>query len=224
MSDDINLNDIINENLETNQSFKKSNDEILSDENILKLYSTNAPFELSMRIKKFENDSEYNKFIKSVERMIRASYEYKLWKSYLIDVLGLTTCVITDENLAELTLEVHHHIPSLYLIVKAVLNKSIEEDEFFCTYDIATTVMELHFKNHVGYAMMCKSMHEKYHNGFLEIPIEAINGNYMEFINNYSRYLDNEDLDAINNLLQINTTNCSWSRDNYIMNKQASSV
>jgi len=209
MSDDLNLSEMVKD------AENNIKDEIKADENILKLYSTNSPFELSMRIKKFENDSTYNKFIKSVERMVRSSYEYKLWKSYLIDVLGLTTCVITDENLSELTLEVHHHVPSLYLIVKAILNEAMENGEFFCTYDIATRVMEIHFKNQIGYAMMCKSMHEKYHNGFLEVPIESINGNYMEFINNYSRFLDSEDLDNLNNLLQINQSNCQWIRNNY---------
>jgi len=214
MSEDFNLKDMVDED----KNITSVEDKVVADENILKLYSTNSPFELSMRIKRFENDSEYNKFIKSVERMVRSSYEYKLWKTYLIDVLGLTTCVITDENLAELTLEVHHHVPCLYIIVKALLNESIENEEFFCTYDIATKVMELHFKNQLGYAMMCKSMHEKYHNGFLEIPIESIKGNYMEFINLYSRYLDAEDLDILNNLLQINRSNCSWNRNNYQQN------
>jgi hypothetical protein len=210
---DFDLNDMVkDENFASSESIQE---EISSDENILKLYSNNSPFELSMRIKKFENDSEYNKFIKAVEKMVRASYEYKLWKSYLIDVLGLTSCVITDENLAELTLEVHHHIPSLYIIAKAVLNEAIENDEFFCTYDIAIRVMEIHFKNHIGYAMVCKSMHEKYHNGFLEIPIKNINGNYIEFINHYSRYLDPEDLDNLNSLLQVDESNCNWARNQY---------
>ena len=188
---------------------------VSSDENILTLYADNTPFQLSLRIKKFENESEYNKFIKSVERMIRSSIEYRLWKSYLIDVLGMTTCVITDENLAELSLEVHHHTPSLYLIVKAILNKTIDDDEYFSSYDIAIKVMEIHFKNQLGYVMMISSIHEKYHNGFLDIPIESVKGNYMEFINNYSQYLDDEDLDSINNLLQINRSNCSWSRNSY---------
>jgi len=189
---------------------------VSSDENILTLFADNTPFQLSMRIKKFENDSEYNKFIKSVERMVRASAEYKLWKSYLIDVLGMTTCVITDENLTELSLEVHHHLPSLYLLVKAVLNKTLEDDEYFCSYDIATKVMEIHFTNHVGYVMMISSMHEKYHNGFLDIPIESVKGNYTEFINTYTQYLDNEDLDLINNLLQTKLSNCEWARNSYM--------
>jgi len=204
-----NLNDLLKDHIQ-----ETSND-ISSDKNILTLYADNSPFQLAMRIKKFENDSEYNKFIKSVERMVRASLEYRLWKSYLIDVLGMTTCVITDENLAELSLEVHHHVPSLYIIVKGILNEAIENDEFFCSYDIATRVMEIHFKNQLGYVMMISSMHEKYHNGFLDLPIDYVKGNYMEFINNYTQYLDDEDLDNINNLLQTKESNCKWHRDQY---------
>lgn len=208
------LNDMLKES-ENDTSSQTEDVTVQSNENILTLHSENTPFQLSMRFKKFENESDYNKFIKSVERMVRSSMEYKLWKSYLIDVLGMTTCVVTDENLAELSLEVHHHVPSLYIVVKGIVNETLESDEEFCSFDIATKVMETHFKNHVGYVMMISSMHEKYHNGFLDIPIELVKGNYVEFINNYSRYLDAEDLDNINNLLQTTTSNCNWTRNEY---------
>jgi len=205
---DDNLEDLVKEN-------NIEDAEIKSDENILTLHSDNVPFQLSMRFKKFENDSEYNKFIKSVERMVRSSMEYKLWKSYLIDVLGMTSCVITEENLAELSLEVHHHMPSLYILVKGVLNKMIDEDQAFCSFDVAIKVIELHFLNHLGYVMLCSSMHEKYHNGFLDLPIESVKGNYMAFINEYSQYLDDEDLDKINSNIQTTRSNCEWNRNNY---------
>ena len=58
-------------------------------------------------------------------------------------------------------------------------------------------------------------MHEKFHNGFLSIPIELIRGDYNWFINNYSQYLDEEDIEKMNFLLSINTSNCQWSRDEY---------
>jgi len=206
------LEDMVNSNNEKDNTTIKT-----SEDNVLTLCSDNIPFQLSMRISKFENDSEYNKFIKSVERMVRSSMEYKLWKSYLIDVLGMTTCVITDENLVELSLEVHHHIPSLYIITKGILNKLIDEDQEFCSFDVATKVIELHFQNQLGYVMLCSSMHEKFHNGFLDLPIEAVRGNYMAFVNEYSQYLDDEDLDKINSNIQTKESNCEWNRNNYQM-------
>lgn len=208
-----NLEDMVANENKTEEKTSEVN--ITSDENVFTLHADNVPFQLSMRITKFENDSEYSKFIKSVERMVRSSAEYKLWKSYLIDVLGMTTCVITDENLVELSLEVHHHVPSLYIITKGILNKMIDEDQKFCSFDVATKVIELHFLNQMGYVMLCSSMHEKFHNGFLDLPIESVRGNYMAFVNEYSQYLDDEDLDKINNDIQTTESNCEWNRNNY---------
>jgi hypothetical protein len=93
----------------------------------------------------------------------------------------------------------------------------IDEDMEFCSFDVATQVIELHFKNQLGYVMLCTSLHEKYHNGFLDLPIEYVRGNYMAFINEYSKYLDDEDLDKMNDLIQTTESNCDWNRNNYKM-------
>jgi len=58
-------------------------------------------------------------------------------------------------------------------------------------------------------------MHEKFHNGKLDIPISFVKGDYNYFVKHYSRYLDEIDLDEIQARLAINESNCSWSRDNY---------
>ena len=135
--------------------------------------------------------------------MVRGSLEFKHWRNYLIDVLGINECILTKEVLAECSVEIHHHIPSLFILVKALLNKKLEANEEFSTFDIAIETIELHFKNQIGYAPLVSSAHEKFHNGFLKIPIELIRGNYIEFIKEYSKYLDDDDLDTINERMAI---------------------
>ena len=124
--------------------------------------------------------------------------------------------MITQEKMDEVTIDVHHHIPSLYTLVKALVNRKVEKEQEFSTYDIALETIEVHYANRVGYAVLLKSMHEKFHNGYLTIPIELIRGDYNWFINNLSSYLDDEDTERINYLLSINNSNCQWSRDNYV--------
>lgn len=189
--------------------------EVKSNVESLELYSDNYPFSLSLRISNFESESDYKKFIKGCERLIRSCLEYKLWKNYIIDVLQLNECMITHEKIDDVTIEVHHHVPSLYILVSALVNKHIENNEKFCSFDIAQEAIELHFKNKIGYVTLLRSMHEKFHNGKLGIPISLIKGDYRYFLNNFSKFIDEADLEKIDERLATNESNCTWSKDNY---------
>jgi hypothetical protein len=123
--------------------------------------------------------------------------------------------MITHETRDEVSIEVHHHIPSLFTLITALVNKKIELEKEFCSFDIAEEAIELHFKNKIGYVNLIKSMHEKFHNGYLTIPVDFVKGDYKWFIKEYSKYLDDLDIDTINNRLAINESNCSWGKDEY---------
>lgn len=181
----------------------------------LELYSDTHPFRLALRIKNFENETNYKKFVKNCELLIRRCNEYKLWKEYIVDILQINSCMITNENMSEVTIEVHHHIPSLFTLVSALVNSKIEEGEEFCSFDIAQEAIELHFKNKIGYVTLLKSIHEKFHNGYLDIPISLVKGDYTYFVREYTKYLDEADVDTINARLAITDSTCEWSKDNY---------
>lgn len=192
-------------------------DDVTVDSNVenLELYSDSYPFRLSLRVSNFENEASYKKFIKNCEMTIRRSIEYKLWRNYIVDVLQINECMITGECMEDVTIEVHHHIPSLFSLVAALVNKHIEKNEEFCTFDICQQAIELHFKNKIGYTTLLKSMHEKFHNGRLTIPIGFVKGDYKFFLKEFSKYLDEDELDKIDYRLATNESNCTWSRDNY---------
>lgn len=189
--------------------------EVKSNVENLELYSDNYPFNLPLRIQTFEGESDYNKFIKNCEKLIRGCLEYKLWRNYIIDVLQVQSCAITEERMDQCSTEIHHHPVSLFVIVKSLVNEKLEKEEAFCSFDIATKVIELHFKNVVGYVSLLSSIHEKFHNGFLNIPKSLIKGNYNSYLEEYSKYLDEEELETIQQRLSITESNCNWSMDNY---------
>jgi len=189
--------------------------EIKSNIKNMELYSDTFPFSLSLKIRNFENEAEYKKFVKNVEMLVRRCYEYKLWRNYIIEVLQINTCMITNESIDQVTVEVHHHIASLYTIVSAIVNKKIENNIDFHTFDIAREAIELHFKNKVGYVTLLKSMHEKFHNGYLDIPISMVKGDYQYFLNEYTKYMEQDQADTIQARLAINEHNCSWVKDDY---------
>jgi len=189
--------------------------EIKSNTERLEIYSERHPFSLSLRISNFENEATYKKFIKNCELIVRRSLEYKEWRNYIVDVLQINECMITHERMDEVTIEVHHHVPSLYTLITALVNKCIEENLQFCTFDICQQAIELHFQNRVGYVTLLKSMHEKFHNGKLDVPISYVKGDYTYFVREYSKYLDEAELETLQARLAVNEHNCTWIRNDY---------
>lgn len=189
-------------------------DLIKSNENSHTLNSDLHPCSLCLRISNFSDSKEYHKFIKSVEKMVRSSSEYREWKSYIIQVMEVNKCVVTNESIDDCEIEIHHHIPSLYVLVKAVINKYLDEAKSFCTFDICTDIIELHFQNRIGFVPLIKSLHEKYHNDKLDIPSSLILGNYKWLMQNYR--FDTEDLDLLHTKLNVlELSGCNWQRNNY---------
>lgn len=194
---------------------EEKNTEIKSNVERLELYSNNYPFNLSLRIQTFQEEAEYIKFIKNCEKLLRGSLEYKLWRNYITDVLQIQTCAITEERRDQCTTDIHHHPVSLYVIIKSLINEKLEKEEPFCSFDICTKAIELHFQNHVGFINLLSSIHEKFHNGFLNIPRSLIMGNYNAYLEEYSKYLDEAELEIINERLSITDHNCNWSVNDY---------
>lgn len=190
--------------------------EIQSNIDNLTLFSEDYKFVLSLRINKFENKNDEIKFIKNCEKLVRCSTEYKLWKSYIVNVLKDNFCHVTLETNDQVSIEIHHHIPSLFSIVRTIVNKYLHNEIQFCSFDICLDIIELHFKNKIGYIPLINSMHEKFHNGSLVIPTSLVKGNYREFIDEYSNYIDDEDFEVINERMNIvDNKNYLWSKDNY---------
>ena len=186
--------------------------------NNMELYSDQYPFSLPLRITSFENEKTYVAFIKNCEKLIRGSSEFKLWRDYIRDVLHVTTCSITNEIMGEVSISIHHHIPDLFTLVKALINRKLASETPFSTFDICLEAIELHFNNHVGYTPLIESLHEKFHNGYLRIPIEYIRGDYQYFIDNLMSYLDDDDVSKLMDRTAVHIQDVpsySWSRDDY---------
>lgn len=192
-----------------------SKDQIIqSDEEEHKLYSTLHPCSLSLRIRTFIDSKDYAQFIKNVERTIRHSSEYKSWRDYITQVLQVNMCSVSKETIEDCSIEIHHHIPSLFILVKTVIDKFIDGGKPFCTFDICTECIELHFRNKIGFVPLISSLHEKFHHGKLEIPASKIMGDYKWLLGNYP--FDQEDLTTLKSRLQVKeVSGCDWSRGNY---------
>ena len=193
-----------------------------SDETRHAITSDESEFELVLTRDNIEDPKQLKAFIKSCELLIRKSPEYKDWVSYIHEVLELYRCEITGEMHFQATCDVHHHPVALFTIVKGVINKHISEEKSFSSFDICAEVLQLHYDLKVPFVVLLKSMHEKFHNGFLKIPIELVHGDLRYFIDNFRDYIEEDDVDVIYERLNTTFKNCGWngkykwSDENYI--------
>jgi hypothetical protein len=130
----------------------------------------------------FLTDKDEYRFLRDVERMVRTSPEYKRWIRFVHGALGTNyICYLTGISSEECNIELHHHPISLFNYIKIAISNM----EDYTTYSVAEKVMSWHFQNKIGFVPLSKTSHEMYHNKFLRIPIEIVEGDYESLLSEY---------------------------------------
>lgn len=147
-------------------------------------------------------EREKEKYIKRIEKEIRSSLEYRDYISFLKEYVDMKHCAffnnVENEQGSKVRIEIHHEPLTLFDIVETVVNKFIDEGIPLNDLYISDEVMELHYTNKVGLIPLSKSVHQIVHNSNqIVIPLHLIYGNYKEFLEEYSDYLDESILDKI---------------------------
>lgn len=137
-----------------------------------------------------------DKFIKSIEKLVRNSRHYKQYINYLKSDLGLNSCAIfgniQSTKKSKTKIEMHHGpIFTLYDIVSIVLEKHLcDLDHSMTTFAIAAEVLELHRRKLIQTVMLSQSVHKSMDNKEKApfIPLEMTFGNLYQFIVEYGKY------------------------------------
>lgn len=193
-----------------------SSDTIKSNGEDMELSSENSPYTLSLRRGEFIDEKDLNRFVKSVEKVVRGCPEYREWTGYIKDTLGHYSCSLTGEVSAQCDVDIHHHPVTLFSTTKAVIMQYLQSSKEFCTFDIAQDVINLHFENKLGYVVMVRTLHQKFHNGFLNLPMDIVHGNWQHIVYEYEH--DDDDAEIIQSRLAITRENCGWG-DKYKWSK-----
>ena len=196
---------------------ESSKQQLESDEKDLTVKDTKTGIYLALRRKNFNDENEEKRFFKAVERIIRGSLEYREWVSFVKDTLQLDVCAFTGETDEETNdIEIHHHPFTLYDIVQMVTDTYIMNDKEFCSFDIAQEVLDLHYKLKVGFVPLIRSLHKKFHNGYLDIPIELVHGDYEYLKKTY--FIRPETLEKVEKYEKIKLEHVGlykWAKDRY---------
>jgi hypothetical protein len=136
------------------------------------------------------------KFIKTVERVVRSSMEYKQYITFLRSEIDMTRCSyftnITNKDSKRVSIEIHHEPFTLFDIVQTVLEKWLQEDQKINPLLIAEEVMKLHYQNKIGLIPLSTTVHDLVHSGKIFIPLQQVYGRYIEFLEEYQQYIPDE--------------------------------
>lgn len=139
------------------------------------------------------NEKTRSKFIKSVEKIVRSSLEYREFIAYLRAELGMNFCMffnnVSRNEIKNLGIEIHHIPFSLFDIVNIVLRKYEAEEMTIDPLVIADEVMQLHYRGMVGLVPLSVTVHELYHRGDLFIPLQYVDKGFILFYQEYKDYM-----------------------------------
>lgn len=160
------------------------------------------PFECE--IYNLDDEKDYDKFIKDVERVVRKSFEYREFLNYLRKNCGMNKCAylkdVSNEENTGIKIEIHHYPFSLYDIVDAVIKKRLYYKEYISVFVVSKEVMMLHYRMMVGLIPLSETVHKLFHNDRLFIPVNKVFGRYKLFVDYYGPFIDNKKLDALDRI------------------------
>lgn len=148
-------------------------------------------------------EKEKIKMIKTIERIVRSSQEYKQYIAFLRKEIDMTMCSffnnVSNKESRKVSIEIHHEPFTLFDITQIVLEKWIQQNKSINPILIAEEVMKLHYQNKVGLIPLSITVHELVHSGKLFIPLQNVYGDFISFLEEYDQYISQD----LKDILQI---------------------
>lgn len=179
----------MNEIVVINQEFNQYPDIISFDEKNPTVRSPYAVTDLPFyQTKETLQDIDiFRNFLRNAETRFRSSREYKSYKAYLIEYLGINRCQIFGNiTMDDADIELHHNVLGLFDICLLISLHTINTVGIISTFDLIQLLIMEHWNNRVGVTFLSKTAHQIYTNdpeGY--IPPEMTFGAWWELLNNY---------------------------------------
>ena len=154
--------------------------------------SPNAPYAIffyQTRETLFGDADIFKRFIDNAINQFRNTDFYTQYKGFLFK-LGMDRCQImgniTEEMVGSKGIEMHHNGITIFDIAVIICNHILNVKGKVCTFDIIHELRKVHKNNQVPLVMLCKTMHQMYHNEEeFVIPASMCFGNWMSLIYEY---------------------------------------
>lgn len=167
------------------------------------------------------NDKDRIKLIKTIEKIVRGSDEYKQYIQYLKKGIDMSRCSFFNNvngDIPKIRLEIHHEPFTLFDITNIVLSSFIKRELPLNPLMISDEIMLLHYRNMVGLIPLSSTVHGLVHDGKIMIPLQCVYGDYMSFIDEYYDSIPEDVLNALQ--AKISMSKDVQSVDTSILNKK----
>lgn len=171
-------------------------------------------------------EKQKDKLIKTIERLARASLEYKDLIKYLKNYINMNECEFFPNfkgGKSRGMIEIHHAPYDLYTITWIVMEKQEQEKGYIDELEVAEEVMYLHYQGMVGLIPLSITAHELVHDGQLIVPLNCVRGKFVQFTKDYYPYIKkiSKDVDIIAMLQEnIELTKKLTKKDLSVLNVQ----
>lgn len=150
------------------------------------------------------DEKSFKKYMQTVEKVVRSSYEYRAYINYLREYMDMNQCAfyqnVNNTDTAKVRIEIHHEPLSLYDICLIVYNKRVSFNEPLDEEYVAKEVMYLHYNLMVGLIPLAETVHQLVHAQYLFVPTTAVLGKYKEFVERYKPYMLPEQLEVLEHI------------------------
>lgn len=147
---------------------------------------------------------EYLKYIKTLEKTVRGSFEYRAMINYLKQYANMTECAfyknVSNSDTSAIKIEIHHGPFSLCDICEIVYRKRLSLYEDLDEHLVAKEIMYLHYNMCVGLIPLSATVHELVGNRYLFISPNNYYGNYKYFAEQYRPWILPEQFDVLERL------------------------
>ena len=150
------------------------------------------------------DEKSFKKYMQTVEKTVRSSYEYKSMVQYLREYMDMNQCAfyqnVNNADTTKIRIEIHHEPLSLYDICLIVYNKRVSFNEPLDEEYVAKEVMYLHYNLMVGLIPLAETVHQLVHAQYLFVPTTAVLGKYREFVERYQPYMLPEQIETLEHI------------------------
>ena len=150
------------------------------------------------------DEKSFKKYIQTIERVVRSSFEYKQMVKYLREYMDMNQCAfyknVNNTDNTRVRIEIHHEPLSLFDICVIVYNKRVAFNEPLDEEYVAKEVMYHHYNLMGGLIPLAETVHELVHGSYLFVPTSAVLGRYREFVEMYKPYMLPEQIETLEHI------------------------
>lgn len=150
------------------------------------------------------DEKSFKKYIQTIEKVVRTSFEYKALINYLREYMDMNQCAfyekVSNADSTKIKIEIHHEPLSLFDICLIVYNKRVAFNESLDEEYVAKEVMYLHYNLMVGLIPLAETVHQLVHAQYLFVPTTAVLGKYKEFADRYKDFMLPEQLEHLEHI------------------------